>query len=71
MSKPFDQVLDVDLNEIINLDGIESFSDLIESLAGAGGVLENGVLGGLSFQPVGITAEGLIQIRVQAEIEEY
>ena len=65
-NKRFDKVLEFDLGELYNLGDIEAFDDLIEAKAGAIG----GILSDISFEPIGVR-EGLIQIRVQAGIEEY
>ena len=65
-NKRFDKVLEFDLGELYNLGDIEAFDDLIEAKAGDIG----GILSDISFEPIGVR-EGLIQIRVQAGIEEY
>ena len=65
--KPFDQRLDLELEEIYNSNGIDGFDDLIDSVAN----VENGILSNMSFSVVGTTADGLIRVRVIADIIEY
>jgi len=68
LADTFDQVLEFDLDELITCGGMGGFLELAELLAFAGDIEQKGTLSDVSYKPVGVREDGLVRIRITANI---